>query len=365
MSEIRRKSPYLAVYAAGAAGLLFVLAVSFWPAADDTLRREMVGAARLMTKAEAVLRDCRSGIGIPADPAADPNGTGLIGLETSPVTTSLGNPAAKRTTANPDFAALLVSLLNEAGVRRGDAVAVGASGSFPALILATLSAAEVMGVEPLVICSLGASEWGANIPNFDWLDMADCLRRAGLPGGRPIALAIGGQDDVGRDLSPAGRGLLRARIAGSGLRFIEAPGLREDVAERLAIYAGAAAGRPVKAFINIGGSSANIGTNAEVLKFGPGLLRGPLVLPPDGRGVLQEMAARGVPVIHLLNIRGLCERYALPWDPRPLPEAGRAAVYRRAAGRGRAVTWLAAVYVLFVAAVLASRRPALSGKVVP
>lgn len=356
MSEKRQPSPFGAVYAAGAAGLLLLLAASTRPAFENPLRRQMVDAARLMAKAEAALRDCRSARGIPADLSADPNGTGLIGFETSPVTTSLGNPAAKRTTANPDFAALLVSLLEEAGVRRGDAVAVGASGSFPALILATQSAAEVMGVEPLVICSLGASEWGANIPGFDWLDMADCLRRAGLPGGQPMALAIGGQDDVGRDLSPAGRDLLRARIAGSGLRSIEAPGLKEDVEERLAIYAAEAAGRPVKAFVNIGGSSANIGTNTEVLRLRPGLLRRPSSPPAEGRGVLQEMAARGVPVIHLLNIRGLCERYDLPWDPRPFPEPGRAAIYRQAPGWERAVTWLAAAYLLLVAAVLASRK---------
>jgi hypothetical protein len=34
------------------------------------------------------------------------------------------------------------------------------------------------------------------------------------------------------------------------------------------------------------------------------------------------MAARGLPVIHLLNIRGLAERYGLPWDPRPMPASG-------------------------------------------
>jgi len=343
------------IYAAGVAGLLLLLAVSFWPALEGQLGRDMVDAARLMERSEAALRDCRAGKGIPVDTAADPNGTGVIGSETSPMTTSLGNPAAKRTTANPDFAALLVSLLDAAGVRRGDTVAVGASGSFPALIIATLSAARVMGVEPLVICSLGASEWGANIPGFDWLDMQDCLRRAGLFAGGPIALAVGGEDDVGRDLVPAGRDFLRARIIASGHRFVEKPGLREDVEERLAIYAAAAAGRPVKAFVNIGGSSANIGTNAGVLKLRPGLLRGPLVPPPDGRGVLQEMAARGVPIIHLLNIRGLCERYGLLWDPRPLPAPGQAGFYRRSREPERAVTWFSAAYVLFVAAVLAFR----------
>lgn len=344
------------IYAAGGAGLLFLLAVAVWPALESPLRRDMVDAARLMEKAEAALRDCRARKGIPADASADPNGTGIIGFESSPVTTSLGNLAAKRTTANPDFAALVVSLLDEAGVLRGDAVAVGASSSFPALIIAALSAARAMGVEPLVISSLGASEWGANIPGFDWLDMADCLRSAGLLEGRPIALAIGGEGDVGRDMSPAGRDFLTARIRASGILFVECPDLRANVESRLGIYADAAAGRPVKAFINIGGSSANIGTNAEVLKLRSGLVRDAYVPAPVERGVLQAMAARGVPVIHLLNIRGLCERYGLPWDPRPLPPPGAAGFYRRTAGRGRAVTGLSAVYVLFVTAVLVSRR---------
>ena len=34
------------------------------------------------------------------------------------------------------------------------------------------------------------------------------------------------------------------------------------------------------------------------------------------------MAARGVPVIHLLYVKGLADRYGLPWDPVPLPGPG-------------------------------------------
>jgi poly-gamma-glutamate system protein len=278
----------------------------------------MIEAARLMARAEAAVRDCRAANGFPVDERSDPNGTGLIGLETSSITTSLGSLEAKRTTTNPDFAGLVVRLLSEAGVRKGDAVAIGASSSFPALIIASLSAARVMGLEPLVISSLGASEWGANIPAFNWLDMEECLRRAGLLDVRPIALAVGGDEDVGRDMSPAGRELLRARIRGSGIPFIEKPDLRANVEERLRLYEEAAHGRPIKAFVNIGGSWANIGTNAEVLKLRPGLLRDAFVPPPGERGVLQAMAAKKIPVIHLLNIKGLTERYGLPWDPRPL-----------------------------------------------
>jgi poly-gamma-glutamate system protein len=171
-----------------------------------------------------------------------------------------------------------------------------------------------MGLRAFVISSLGASEWGANIPAFNWLDMEECLQKTGLLDARPIALAVGGDEDVGRDMSPEGRELLRARIGGSGILFIERADLRANVEERLKLYEEAAHGRPIKAFVNIGGSWANIGTNGEVLKLRPGLLRDVFVPPPGERGVLQAIAAQKVPVIHLLNIKGLAERYGLPWD---------------------------------------------------
>ncbi|HYA48649.1 MAG TPA: hypothetical protein VEG35_03025, partial [Burkholderiales bacterium] len=129
--------------------------------------------------------------------------------------------------------------------------------------------------------------------------------------------------------------------------------------ERLRRFEEAAAGRRIGAFVNVGGSCANIGTNAEVLKLRPGLVDDVFVPGPAERGVLQEMAARRVPVIHLLNVKGLCERYGLPWDPRPLPTPGAGALYRRPALRGRVVTWLSAAYILLMAAFLVSRKRSL------
>ncbi len=103
---------------------------------------EMARASQTMREAENALFLCQDDKGLGLYERADVNRTGLIGLETSPITTTLGNLEAKRTTTNPDFAALLVRLLAEAGVKRGETIAVGASGSFPALIVAALSAAK-------------------------------------------------------------------------------------------------------------------------------------------------------------------------------------------------------------------------------
>jgi hypothetical protein len=71
------------------------------------------------------------------------------------------------------------------------------------------------------------------------------------------------------------------------------------------------------------------------------------------------MAAAGVPVVHLLNVKGLCERYGLPWDPRPLPRPGEGPLDRRDPSAPRPPVALSALYVLAVALalVLGRRRP--------
>jgi poly-gamma-glutamate system protein len=356
MSTEHRRPSFPLIYAAAALSLAYVLLVTAGPGRQVPLRSEMIEAAALMARAEAAVRVCREERGIAADTTADPNRTGLVGVESSSITTSLGNLAAKRTAANPNFAGLMVRLFDEAGVRKGDAVAVGASGSFPALVIATLSAARVMGVKPLVISSLGASEWGANIPAFNWLDMEECLRKAGILDVTPIARALGGDEDIGRDMSPEGRELLRARIRTSGIPFVENPDLRTNVEERLRLYDEAAGGKPVKAFVNIGGSWANIGTNAEVLKLKPGLVGDVFIPPPGDRGVLQAMTARKIPVIHLLNIRGLAERYGLPWDPKPLPGPGEGGLYGQPTRGGTSFLLASVVYLLVIVLIASWRR---------
>ena len=83
--------------------------------------------------------------------------------------------SARRFWSNPDFAALMVKFFQQAGLQEGDIVAIGASGSFPGLIIATLSACKAMNITPLIIYSIGASEYGATIPTFTFIDMLKIL----------------------------------------------------------------------------------------------------------------------------------------------------------------------------------------------
>lgn len=308
--------------------LFFVLAKILPMREPHTLRIEMTRASEIMAGAIEALKGCREAIGLEGDTSADVNCTGLIGLEHSVLTTSIGSLEAKRTTTNPNFAGLLVYLLKEAGVKEGDAIAIGASGSFPALVVAVLSASEAMNLRPQVILSLGASQWGANNPLFHGLTILDCLRERGVISTRPIAVSLGGDRDRGEDIPPEGRALLVRAVNEREYPLLLEPSLQRNVEARMRLYSEKAEGRKIAAYVNIGGSYANMGTSPDVLTIKPGLTKvGPLPAP-ERRGVLQEMAHRGIPVIHLLFVRGLAERYLLPWDPIPLPEPGEGGLFR-------------------------------------
>ncbi len=346
----KRKPPLF--YALGLLSLLFLLAVLFLARRPLRIREEMLTASRRMEEAVAAVRRCREAEGLLFDPEYDINRTGLIGLETSPITTSLGNLGAKRTTANPNFAGLIVFLLHQAGIRRGETIAIGASSSFPGLILASLCAARAMDLNPLLICSLGASQWGANHPDFHWLRILDCLHDSGVLTTRPIALSLGGDGDEGRDMSPEGRALLLEAAAATGLPFLSEPNLEKNVQERLKLLRAASGGAEIRAFINVGGGYANMGTDSEILKISPGLAAFSRIPPSPRRGLIFELAARGVPVVHLLYIKGLCDRYGLPWDPQPLPEPGEGRIHGQKEVAPRVFLILAAAYFLVVTAVL-------------
>lgn len=333
--------------------LLFFIVARYVPLEKGSqLLNEMKDASEIMARALGAIRECREERGIAIDRKTDVNETGMIGTESSPVTTSLGNLEAKRTTTNPDFAALVVYLLRRAGVRKGDAIAVGASSSFPALIVAALSASKAMGARPLMITSLGASQWGANLPNFHWLDMQDCLRKAGVFKTLPVAVSLGGENDTGLDLNPDSRALLLRQAQERGMIILDEPDLRKNVQERMRLYGENAGEEGIRAFINIGGSLANMGRDSSILALEPGLTAVRAIPSPEKRGVIHEMALKNVPVIHLLFVKGLVKSFKLPWDPTPFPHPGEGKIFLLARAGQASFLIVASVYFLFLVLVL-------------
>ncbi len=336
--------------------LFFMLAKSFPSREADKLKGEMIRASEIMAEAANIIRECRGTKGLVLDKNIDLNQTGLIGLEFSPITTSIGSLEAKRTTTNPNFAALIVFLLKEAKIERGDTIAVGASSSFPSLIVAVLSAAKAMNLKPIVINSLGASQWGANNPDFHWLDMQNCLLIAGIFDAKPIGLSLGGARDEGADMSLDGRSPLIKEIRESGIFFLNEPDFKRNVETRMRLYEEKAGEGKIRAFINIGGSWSNMGEAPEVLKLRPGLVKIKQFPPAEKRGVLFAMAALKIPVIHLLYIMGIVERYGLSWDPVPLPQPGKGKIYQLVRQRQTSFLFLAAAYFLLVMLVMVFRN---------
>jgi poly-gamma-glutamate system protein len=145
---------------------------------------------------------------------------------------------------------------------------------------------------------------------------------------------VGGEGDEGVDMSPEGRELLRTKAERLGIPLVLEPDLASDVRQRLEIFDRAASGAPIKAFVNVGGSWVNLGTDAAILELKPGVNREMRIPPLEKRGLIQEMALRKIPIIHLLFVKGLAERFGLPWDPVPLPHPGEGFL---AAGKSRRI----------------------------
>lgn len=288
---------------------------------------EKLVAARLAQKAFGALQEERIARGLPIDRAIDPLASGLVGDQITPVTTSPGMLSAKQTSLNPNFAAVIVEFLRRAGVRSGDVVAVGYSGSFPGVNVNVLAAIEALELKPVIIASAASSQWGANLPEFLWLDMEKVLFERGIIKSRSAAASIGGIEDRGRGMPTKGRAILEDAILAHGLVYLDPADYADSIEKRLKLYRDAAGGKPIKAYVNVGGGTTSVGRKLGKRAYKPGLNR---ELPPGPEGadsVMSRFIRDGVPVIHLVKINQLAARYGLPVQPTVSPAIGEGQIY--------------------------------------
>jgi poly-gamma-glutamate system protein len=311
--------------------------------------REKRAAARLCLSAFQAIKEERVARGLTMSPETDPAQSGLIGELLSPVTTNTGHLPAKQTSVNPNFAAAVVDMLMRAGVKKGDLIAAGFSGSFPALNVAVLAAMETLKLRPVIIGSAGASQWGANHDRFTWPAMERSLRQRGLISSKSIAFSIGGIDDRGLGMSERGREIVREVIESNGYEFLETHGFEDSLEKRMALYGRYAAGAECKTYINVGGGTVSVGTKVGKLLFSPGLN----MRPPRGPqidSVMTRFAKSDVPVIHLSKVSKLAERYGFPQMPPLMPLVGEGKIFWREAYDSRlAAGALVTLLVLLVA----------------
>lgn len=296
---------------------------------------EMLAAAHAMQAASEALVEAKGARGLLQPFADDPNRTGMIGSEYTPLTTTLGDLPSKRTTTNPDFAAALVRQIATLDLPRGTPAVIVISGSFVGADVAAIAAVEALGLRPIVIASLGASMWGATDPDFNLIDIAALLRERGVIRTRVEAAALGGESGVGRDMDPAGIAALRASAAREGVPLIEMRPLVALIDALAARVEAALNGQRPGLIINAGGALIGLGSCREAFELQPGLATRPMVCSSGTPGLAIRLAQGKVPILHLLNMRKLALELGLPYDPEPLPTPGEnAAVY--GTGRGDA-----------------------------
>jgi poly-gamma-glutamate system protein len=288
---------------------------------------QKIEASKLAGEATEYLKEFRMQKSVFVDVVNDPNETALIGQDITPITTDRGFIEAKLTSTNPNFAAVVVDMLKEAELEKDDVVAIAFTGSFPGLNIAVHSAVQTLKLKPIIITSVGASNWGANDPYYTWLDMEKILFKAGIFKNKSVAASIGGGVDRGRGLSPDGRQLIIDAINRNKVEFINEEHLESSVQRRIKIFNEQRKKEKIKAFINVGGGISSIGS-VENYKFIPSGLS--ISLPMKNypvRGVMIEMAEKNIPIIHLLNVNQLAQKYGLPVNPTPLPRPGEGEIF--------------------------------------
>jgi len=312
MSQTKASTPALVALACFSMLLYAASERSLTPVHASAFAKKLRAVGQMQC-AERALAEWKHARGIAIDERNDPDRYGVIGPQFTLTTTDRGSQAAKVLAAHPNFAAAAAQMMLEAGVRQGDLVAVGMTGSLPGLNLAVLAACHAVGAEPIVITSVGSSMFGATDPELTWLDMESVLANRGILPYRSLAASLGGGGDVGRGLSPAGRQLLVDAIERNQARLLDSQTLLEAVRQRVALYdsVAAARGKPIKLYVNVGGGLASLGGTQNARLVPPGLTFRLAARNYPNRGVLNVLAERRIPVLHLLEVEKLAGRFGI------------------------------------------------------
>lgn len=258
-----------------------------------------------------VIRKKKMEKGIVSDANSNVPNNHLIGDDFTSITTTLGSLSAKEVSTNPDFAALMVRLLKEAGLKPGDKVGLVLSGSFPALAISTLAAIQILELEAIVMSSLGASTYGANQEKATWIDMEGWLAEdAGLKYVSHV-VSRGAENDIGEGLTDEGIEILNEAVSRNHSELYLPEKLTESIHYKLEIFLS----ENVAILINIGGNQSALGGCSHSASLPNGFHRELKLCNDPNRGLVQEMNAKGIPVINLLNIKDLAYPYGIDLLP--------------------------------------------------
>ena len=101
----------------------------------------------------------------------------------------------------------------------------------------------------------------------------------------------------------------------------------------------------VKAYVNLGGGIASLGSSQNRALIPTGLSTDLGLRNFPRKGVIIRMAQKGVPVIHLNQVEMIAGRFGLPIAPDYLPGAGEGEVFTRTAYNVWVAAGLLALYL--------------------
>ena len=329
--------------------LAVVSNVRFAKTAEHPYYEKMLEASSLTKKAFDTIKQYKLDNGMPIV-SEDKLKTGLIGEEATAIFTTPGNLHAKRTTCNPNWAAVIIDYFYKANLKSGDQVVFVFSGSFPGLNIAALAAAEVFGLNTAVMASIGASSYGATDPDFTFFDMMCLLNGKNVLKDRLDYVSFGGGSDTGNNFHDEEeifwnedlenlrtieeiKSSIKARIDKEGVNFIYEPDFSTNIEKRIEYLRQLVP--DAKFLLNVGGSSVGIGVDAET--YIDSGFQDPTTkmtsklssfdVNKDNWGLIQYFLTKQIPVASMLNIRGLASDYGLAYDPDVMPAVGDGEIY--------------------------------------
>lgn len=315
--------------------ILFILSIILFVIADRSYKsirsdyyEEKLQAAQTMQKYLDTIQSDLKKNGFAFDPIDDPLTTGLVGLKLSSVTTSRGLLSEKQTALNPNMAAAFVQDLSKAGLKPGDYVAVGLTGSNPGANLALYAAMSVMKLKPVIITALSSSTYGANRENLTWLDYEAILKKYNLIDFGTAYTSFGGRDDLGIGLSDSGIQYLRDAMIRNKVPLLSGNSLPDNIDLRMKAYQEMLPqATRYKLFINLGGALANVGSNVNARLIREGINRRLAEKDFDQPGVMMLFAKKNVPVLHVLRFLGFAKEHDLPIAPDNMPKPGDGKIF--------------------------------------
>lgn len=291
---------------------------------------EKIQAANLANEAFELIYQYKIDNEIPIS-KDDINNTGMIGDKYTSITTTLGILEAKRTSTNPNFAAVILDMLKEAGVKKGDEVGVIFSSSFPALNISVLAVLEVFELKACIMGSIGASSYGANNPKFTFYDMSEFLYQKNIFSNKIDLVSLGGASDIGSDfMDDEDKENIIKRIKTNNTDYLYESDYQKNINYRRKYFYNHIPN--MKALINVGGNLVSLGKDECAYLGKNGLVNGSsyginVNKNPDKMGLIDYYLGDGISVIHMLNIKGLAIEYGLPYDPINKVEIGNGEVY--------------------------------------